>query len=663
MSTDKPVAGVAYFTPKDIEPTDEQLAIQTARERTIIVKANAGAAKTTTLALRLAESLQRNVRATDCIALTHTQPACRALTRSLRKMGVADHAVKQLRIQTFEEFCSDVLREMEQVHVPVLAEDEELRGHFWEAVERVENDESERWRDELCMPSIGDSWFVEEFMKMSARLKGTMRDILEREEQCVDPDYAASIGVEYTQLKVYLAYERIRRRENADTPLYRGAMDATYDLARLLHQGETVTELRTWPNKAKVVVVDEMHDLNQAMFKVLMEVLNTTPSFFCGMGDVDQVVLEAAGADAIFMDKAIEAHSNRQVKTYPLTHSYRFSNALAIKARRLADKPYSSNATHDTKVETGTFTTAQECADLVVDAALKWKAQPRAKMHEFAILLRHPWQSVLIENRLLEDSIPYVLEGFESYLMRPEVLFVRGILAVATDNLESLQSKDIREKVLGALLFFSGSKISVEGREGESQAELLAAAVQAVNENPIFLTSFFENQVLRNTDAAMRKKLEAACALARTQTGPAFLDDLLDTLNIRAIISDAYLSKHRRAEALANIEGLKLAAKKFISAFEYFEFLNELEQTQRASRPEKKLLLASIVSVKGWEFDHVVIPHLTQGEFPAPEGTGREERNLLYVGITRTRRVLTLLAHAERPSVFMDKMMGKEPRP
>jgi len=50
MSTD------ARFQPKGIVPTDEQLAIQLARRKHVIIEANAGAAKTTTLALRLAQA-------------------------------------------------------------------------------------------------------------------------------------------------------------------------------------------------------------------------------------------------------------------------------------------------------------------------------------------------------------------------------------------------------------------------------------------------------------------------------------------------------------------------------------------------------------------------------------------------------------------------------
>lgn len=651
-----PAAAAARFTPRRITPSDEQRAIQIARERTIIVEANAGAAKTTTLALRAAESLARGVPAHRLLALTHTQPACAALRHALIHVGVPRGVAGQLRIQTFEEFSTEILEEIDDHRVEYIDENEQLRTHFWQAVRRVEEDESERWRDALDMPAIGDSWFVEEFLKLNARLKGTMRDILERDGRRASPEYAQDMGVDYTQLKVYLAHERIRRQENVDTPKFRAPMDATYDLARHFQEGETAQGLRNWPFAAQIVLVDEMHDLNYAMFRVLAEILNTSRSFFCGMGDVDQVVHEATGADAVFMGAAIEQHTARAIKRYPLTHSYRFGKSLALKAGRVAAKPYSSSAEHDTHIALAEFSTAGECASLVVDAAMQWKKTHWRDMNELAILLRHPAQSVLIENLLIENELPFSMSGFESYLKRPEILFIRGLMAVANDDMTSLAHEDTREQVLTALHFFSGTRIEVDNRAHESQAALLADAVHSVRDNAMFLTTFFTNQVLRTAPAHLRGRLRAAQALAVTRGGPAFLEDLLETLDIQSIIKDAYVSKERRAEALSNIEGLKLAAGRFHSAFDFFRFLNGLEQKQRDFKDSKRLHIASIVSVKGLEFDHVIIPHLTQGEFPAGSGTSTEERNLLYVAITRARRQLTLLAHAARPSAFVEKM-------
>ncbi|QIL82531.1 ATP-dependent helicase [Diaphorobacter sp. HDW4A] len=655
----QPASTPARFAPKVITPSDEQRAIQVASERTIIVEANAGAAKTTTLALRVAESLARGVPTHRIIALTHTQPACVALQRTLLQIGVARNDVGQLRIQTFEDFSKDILKGIDDHRVDYVDENEQLRTYFWDAVQRVEEDESERWRDELSMPAIGDSWFVEEFLKINTRLKGTMRDVLERDGTRVSPEYAESIGIDYTQLRVYLAYERIRRQENADTPKFRGEADATYDLARHFVDGENVQGLRNWPFTAQIVLIDEMHDLNFAMFRVLVEILNTSKSFFCGMGDVDQVVHEATGADAVFMKNAIEEHTSRAIKRYPLTHSYRFGKSLAAKAGRVANKPYSSNAAHDTRITLQTFTSNEECASLVIDAAKEWK-RTRRNMSEFAILLRHPVQSVLMENLLIDNELPYAMSGFESYLKRPEVLFIRGLMAVATDDMQSLTHEDTREQVLTALHFFSGTRIEVANRPEDSQATLLADAISAVRDNPMFLTSFFNNQVLRTAEPHLQKRLQAAQQLAATQSGPTFLQDFLKALDIQSIINEAYVSKDRRAEALSNIEGLQLAASRFNSAFDYFSFLNTLEQKQRDFKDSKRLQIASIVSVKGLEFEHVLVPHLTQGEFPAANGTSTEERNLFYVAITRAKQQLTLLGHGERGSGFLGRVGGEK---
>lgn len=650
----------AFFEPKAITPTGEQLAIQLATDRTIIIEANAGAAKTTTLALRMAESWRRGTSPELFLALTYTSPACDALRGALVKLGVPVSVVARFRIQTFEEFCEEVLNEIVGARVPVYAQDEQLRPFVWQAVKRVEENESERWRADLIMPSLGDSGMVEDFLKASTRLKGTMRDVLERGDSSISPDYAADIGVEYTQLRIFLAYERLRRRENADKPLFRGPLDATYDLARMLHEEESVQGLRTWPFSIKVLVVDEMHDLNQAMFRILQELLNTTSSFFCGVGDVDQVLHEAAGADARFMGKVIESFTHRTVRRYPLTHSYRFAKSLAVKAGRIAGKPYSSMAAHETTLSLVSFRTPAECVAAIVDAAMTWQGQPRAKMSEFAILLRHSYQSVLIENALLESGLSYTMRGFDSYLARPEVLFVRGLLAVATDNIASVADDQTREKVMEALVFFSGSKIEVTGREHETQEALLADAIRSVKDAPGFLTHFFENQVLRTAEPDMKRRLEAAVKIAREQSGPDLLAQLLGALGVDRIIREVYVSKQRRKDAAGNIEGLKLAARKFDTARDYFQSLNDAEQKQRQSKRTASLTIASIPSVKGLEFDHVVLPHLSQGEFPAPTASGKEEQNLFYVGMTRAKRYLTMLVDAENTSSFVQKM-GYQP--
>lgn len=646
----------ALFQPQAIVPSAEQTAIQTATERTLIVEANAGAAKTTTLALRMAESWRRGTPPEAFLALTFTEPACEALRGALRKIGVPAGVVQRLRIQTFEAFSTELLAELEGGAVPVLRSDEALSPYVWQAVQRVEEQPGERWRDELLLPSIGDNAMVEAFLRTATRLKGSLRDLLERGDSPVSPDYADRIGVEYTLLRVFLAYERLRRNEAADRPLFRGELDATHDLARLLIEGDDVRGLQRWPASASVVVVDEMHDLNAAMFRVLRELLDHTPSFFCGVGDIDQVLHEAAGADAAFMREAIEQQTRRRVRRLPLTPSHRFGRTLATKAGRLAGKPYGSAATHDTRVALLGYEDDQHCAALVVEAAQAWRARPRARMDQFAILLRHAHRSVPIENALLQAQIPYTTAGLESYLKRPEVLFVRGLLAVATDSLGSVADPRTREQVMRALVFFSGSRIEVEGREHESQETLLSDAIRSVRDAPRFLSHFVENQVLRTASPSMRRRLQAAVALAREHSGPTLLADMLSELDIGAIVREVCVSRQRRSDALGNLAGLQHAAAGHETAMDYFQSLNEAEQQQARLKKGASLLIASVPSVKGLEFDQVVLPYLAQGEFPAAGGHDVEEQNLLYVGMTRARLGLTLCASLGEPSGFVARM-------
>ncbi len=652
------------FTAKRITPTPQQLAVQTASAQTLLIEANAGAAKTTTLALRMAEGWARGIRPEDFLALTHTATACQALRGALLKVGVPAPVAQRFRITRFEDFCAQLLQETLDRPATPYQTHEELQPFVWEAVQRVQDSEGERWPEDLALPSLGDSGFVEAFLQRAAWLKGTMKDTLERGDASPSPDYAGALGIDYTQLKVFLAFERIRRRELTDQPQFQGVGDATYDLALWLEQGGAVQQLRLWPRALRVLLVDEMHDVNQAAFRVLQELLTTTKTFFCGVGDRDQVIYSASGADSAFMGEAIAQRTGRSVQRLPLTPSHRFGAKLAVKAGRLAHKDYSSLAAHDTRVTLLAYDdgdSAGNCAVQVVAQALAWRAQPRANMADFAVLLRHAHQSIELENQLLAAGLPYTTSGFDSYLLRPEVLLVRALLAVATDNFDSITEPRTRQKLMQALVFFCGARIVVAGREEESQAALLADAIRSVNENPLFLQHFFDHQILENSPPAMQKRLANALRVARDPAAPHTLARLLQALDIEATTRDVLVSRQRRHDVQGSLAGLCRAAARFDSAHDYFLHLNFAEQQQRQRKSSDSLVLASIAQVKGLEFAQVVIPYLERGVFPAPS-TGAEaeagsdanaEHNLLYVGMTRARTQLTLLAHRQRPSSLL----------
>ena len=117
------------FVAVGIAPTDEQIAIQTSRARHVIAMANAGAAKTTTLALRIAESITRGVWPESIVALTFSSEAARVLQARLIEIGVDAKVARRVRCVTFDALAQQVLNDFEGVQPPFLASNEALAPH------------------------------------------------------------------------------------------------------------------------------------------------------------------------------------------------------------------------------------------------------------------------------------------------------------------------------------------------------------------------------------------------------------------------------------------------------------------------------------------------------------------------------------------------------
>jgi DNA helicase-2/ATP-dependent DNA helicase PcrA len=92
-------------------------------------------------------------------------------------------------------------------------------------------------------------------------------------------------------------------------------------------------------------------------------------------------------------------------------------------------------------------------------------------------------------------------------------------------------------------------------------------------------------------------------------------------------------------------------------------FLAELAQRFSTEHSGRGVNLLTYHRAKGLEFDAVFLPRMIDGELPFRSGRAkadpREERRLLYVGITRARRYLFLTwprSGRSLPSPFLDEM-------
>jgi len=643
---------------ENLSPTAEQRAIQSCTAPTLLVEARAGAAKTTTLALRLAEAWSKGAAPAHCLVLTYTAVACTAFRQTLEAIGVPGDVAQRFRITTFDEFAASVLRESEgTASLPRRLLPEQLRQDVDAAVRQVADATDERWPEDLEYPSPGDAGFVSEFLDNMLWLKGSLRLETEPDDGVSGPDHAADLGQRYMTLRTFAAYERLRAGGHPDRPVFRGPFDATYDLARQLsrdRQDGLDTLPAGWPQRLRVLLVDEMHDMNEAMFAILRQLLAAKGTYFTGVGDADQVIHAAAGADAAFMGGRIEADTGRATTRLPLTTSFRFGPQLAEAAGRFIRKPLESGQVHATQVLVSPYADDADCAAQVLRAIAAWRKANWRKAAGLAVLLRHEHQSITIENALIEADIAYRCTGFESYLSRPEVLLVRGLLAIVTRDFGSLQGRETLSRVVQAFMLFCGTRFDEDPERPEAtQAGLMAEALRDIEGNAEVLPLFLENRVLRKAEPGVARRLRAAIQVASDAGNADVFDRFLAALDMPWFIAQALVQPERRADALRNLDGLRRLAAAYPSTAKFFDHLNQTALKRAGMQRQKAITLASAAAVKGLEFEEVLLPFLEQGEFPDRHGRSTDEGNLFYVAVTRARTTLRLYAHIARPSEFL----------
>jgi len=224
-----------------------------------------------------------------------------------------------------------------------------------------------------------------------------------------------------------------------------------------------------------------------------------------------------------------------------------------------------------------------------------------------AILYRTNAQSRAPEQALISENIRYKIYGGFKFYDRKEVKDVLAVLRIALNH-DDLLATERLEKAFGK-------------RVGQPLVEAITR--QSAEQAPVDLINWF----LRESEY------------------PEFLERKTDNAQ----------------ERLENIAELTVFASRFKSLEEFLERISLLEatddikETKEGERPP--VLMMSIHMSKGLEFDYVFLIGCNEGILPhercmSKEEDVEEERRLMYVAMTRARKVLYLL-YQSFPSRFL----------
>lgn len=649
MSTEN----AAQFIPKRIKPTAEQLAIQTAQKRVVLIDANAGAAKTTTLALRLAESLYRGRLPERSLALVFTQAAKLALRQRLAEVGLAAPIIKRLTIATFDELARSVLLKLEPQAPKTVASWEELRPYALVALENVSYNYAHRCPLEISTTNTAIAEFLKLQLRTKARLDFHSPDF---EYNSID-DNIEMLGMSRTNYLWIREYERMRGADSGEIA-FRAEFDATYDLVRLMADD---APLREQLPQFQVIVADELHDLNEASFRLLTMLIRRSNAFFCGAGDKDQVIYTWSGADHRFLRERFNQEFPA-LQRFPLTATYRYGPELAQAVGAFKNKPSESALARGTQIELLHYDAAAPgaCAAQLVAALQRWHAAGHG-YGTAAALLRDRDQSIRVETALFQQQIPYSLVEMPSFLCSQEVLMMRGMVAIARKDLHSVKSAPRRAEILEALIVFAEIPFS---------REELQQAKDDVSTYPELLEGFLSNQLGKSANKAKAALTLAAVEylreLAPEAPAGAALRHVFEVMQLDQTARRIYVDPDQARVVAKAINGfIAVCSEAGTELAAFSQWLGTMEDGLADAKTTHKLTIACIDHIKGLEYAHVIVPYLAIDEFPRSKADSREEENRFYVAVTRAKDRLTLLtpedvAHRSRyvEAMQIDKAMA-----
>lgn len=641
-----------------LSKTDEQRTVCDSTHPRLIVEANAGAAKTTTAAMRIARLISDGTDPLKIVALSFSEPGVKAYRDAFRRVGISPEIANTIRVGTFEDFCASRLKKLEGIAVKRLTRPEEVRAFVLAAIPKARDWASAKYGAELSMAGTGEL-AVEGLLNEFDQIKGSLQLLRQGEYFQISPECASEIERDFTTLAIYRAYERLRcdsvDSDGEQTTEFRYAGDATYDLARILVADDPCFTWETNPLRLSLqaVFLDEMHDTNWAMFTVLKALLAVNEGvMFLGVGDRDQVIHAQHGADAYFMGAGFDTYIGKPQRL-PLTESYRFGREISLPLSKFSAKDYPSNRARVSKVEVKKAESALDLLALINDAVTRRPGlRPDSPKSQLAVLLRHPSAAVELEHALRSQAIRYQTVDFTTYLERPEVLFVRALLGVAVGLQKTFRSgiDDLAKRATWA--FISATSSVGAGEQIENTAKVEAAKPGHFFEYmlPDALGLNDVGLLHSSVDESVRTRICKALDLAASDDINC-LSGVFNFLDIENSARRVFVKAKEAEDARASITGLLNASQKYDSITQFLDSLMSHDYDARSKNlTGDRIILSSIEAAKGLEFEHVIIPDVNAKDF---DGDIRDERNLFYVAVSRARNMLTLSYRPGHPSTYL----------
>lgn len=396
---------------------------------------------------------------------------------------------------------------------------------------------------------------------------------------------------------------------------------------------------RYWTDKLNYIMVDEVQDCSSDDWKLLNILASGHGNLFV-VGDPDQAIYEWRGANPkIFVDfkAATDVILNENYRSTP--DILEIANSIISNNRNRVPKELYTMRLNERRPAYRHAASEREEAEFIADTIEKGLKNGESA-RDFAILYRSSFLSRGLEQVLLKRKINYSVWGGVRFFERKEIKDVTSYLRlIASDNDDMAFSRIIN---LPARKFGNASLANLRTMAEQHKVSLMTMLRSAVDTPKFNRPQFREFISLIDT--------------LRTLSTQMPVSELTDKLLVDSRLADLYRMDERE-DRLENIAELINSMKEYELSHDEDDdrlldaYLQEiaLYTNVDAATDKDKVRLMTIHQSKGLEFPTVFITGLTEGVFPNHRSIRErrkdgeeEERRLMYVAVTRARKMLYL---------------------
>ena len=605
-----------------------QLEAVTAPDGPVLVIAGAGSGKTRTIVHRLAWLAEQGVPASDMLLLTFTRKASREML--LRATDLLGYSIGGVHGGTFHSFAFSVLRQYRPAWAegPVTVMDSaDSASAIQQCKERLKVGKGDR--------SFPKTQTIIGLLSKARNKEISIGDVLQRDAQHLLPhaDALESIG------EAYRGYRRQHGLLDYD--------DLLFELEDLLKgDPEAGREglAERFRERYRYIMVDEYQDTNRVQAR-LVRLLAGEAGNVMAVGDDAQSIYAFRGADVRnILDFPKLFPGTRVIR---LEENYRSTQPVLDVANAVlapASEGFRKNlfTTKENTPKTPRVRLVRPMSDLTqanVVAARVEELLDRYQAKEIAVLFRAGYQSYHLEVALSKRGIKFRKYGGLRYA---EAVHVKDVVAFVRLAINPLDMPSF-ERVAG-LSKGGGTKTAEKIYHVAAQGDFDALR-KACTKYPDLWSDMLLLDKLREHNL----------------TPAALIEMVIEhyTPRLQAIFPDDWPRRQQGLSELAHIASAYTDLEQFVADLSLETPEDDADEFDEAGR----VVLSTIHSSKGLEWDAVILLDLVEDRFPSRHALVRpedfeEERRLMYVACTRAREDLELFVPA---TLYSRQNGGNEP--